>query len=110
MVQHVPRSDKDDRHDPDRGWYAQRPADTEPAESIGHVGKAGIHRAAVGVHHGDAAQQQHHHQGRNKCLHLAFGNNHPGTGADRSPQCQCRRYGHHRVNFKAHDRCRYRTS
>ena len=83
MVQHVPGRQEDNRHDPYRRRDPQRTPDAKPAEQIGIIAKAGIDRAAVGVHHGHAAQQQHHHQGGDEGLHAASRYNHPGDCADR---------------------------
>ena len=82
MVQHVPGGQENDRHNPHRRWDPQRTTNPEPAEQIGVVGKAGIYRASIGIHHRHAAQQQHHDQRSDKCLHAPFRHNHAGHGAD----------------------------
>ena len=104
MVQHVPRRQEDDSHDPDRGRDTQRATDTEPAKQIGVIGEAGIDRAAVGIHHGHTAQQQHHHQRRDERLNAAFCHNHAGDGANRRACRQSRGHGHQRVDFNPDQR------
>ena len=104
MVQHVPCRQEDDSHDPDRGRDTQRATDTEPAKQIGVIGKTGINRAAVGVHHGHTAQQQHHHQRGDECLNATFRHNHAGYGANCRTCRQGSGNGHQRVDLNTNNR------
>lgn len=109
MVQHVPGRQEDNRHDPYRSRDPQRTPDAKPAKQIGVIAKAGVDRTAVGVHHGHAAQQQHHHQGSDEGLHAAFRHNHPGDCADRGTQCEGSSDRHQRINLNANNRRCHRT-
>ena len=102
-MQHVPRRQEDDSHDPDRGRNTQRTTDTEPAKQIGILGKAGIHRAAVGVHHGHTAQKQHHHQRGDERLNAAFCHNHASYGTNRRACRQGSGHGHQRVDLNPYN-------
>ena len=102
-MQHVPRREENDSHDPDRRRDTQRTTNTEPAKQIGVIRKAGIYRTAVGVNHGDTAQQEHHDQRRNERLNAAFRHNHTGHGTNCRPKCQRSCNGHQRVDFNPYN-------